>query len=127
MVSLNPAQVIGVRVGPIVHLGIVSDRFANGEPMVISNSLRAGGVAEEPLSVFQGRYLLVPVSLPRVLPAGHILSLARQKLGSRWNLLSWNCEHFVHWAYGLGLKSPQLDRASVLVGLTVFLISIGKA
>jgi hypothetical protein len=34
------------------HKGIVSDRWHGGKPMVISNSARAGGVAEEPWDVF---------------------------------------------------------------------------
>jgi len=121
MFSLNPAQVIGVRVGLVTHIGIVSDQRADGVPMVISNSLRAGGVAEEPLSVFQGHHPLVPVAQPAVLPAWYVLSRARQMLGTRWNLLTWNCEHFVYWTHGLESKSPQLNRA--FLGLAVLLIA----
>ena len=124
MVTLKLAQVIGVRVGLVTHIGIVSDRQADGVPMVISNSLRVGGVAEEPLSVFQGSYPLVTVAQPAVLPAWYVLSRARQMLGTRWNLLTWNCEHFVFWTHGLESKSPQLNRA--FLGLAAVLL-IAKA
>lgn len=124
MVTLHPGDTIGVRVGFVTHVGIVSDRYSDGAPMVISNSHRAGGVTEEPMSVFQGRYPLVSVAQPKTLPAGHILSLARQKLGTRWNLLSWNCEHFVHWAHGLEPKSPQLSHAVAFAGLVALLMRI---
>ena len=127
MVTLNPGDTIGVRIGFVTHVGIVTDRYFDGMPMVISNSHRAGGVAEEPLAVFQGSYPLVPVVQPRALPVGHILFLSRQKLGTRWNLLSWNCEHFVRWAYGLEPMSPQLKQASVVVGLVALLVTFGKA
>jgi hypothetical protein len=127
MVTLNPGITIGVRVGPVIHVGIVSDRNSGGMPMVISNSFRAGGVAEEPLSVFQGGYPLVSVAQPTVLPSWHILSRARQMLGTRWNLLSWNCEHFVYWAHGLEPKSPQLKQAGAYIGLAALLMTVGRA
>lgn len=84
------------------------------------------GVTEEPLKVFQGGYPPAPVVLPKALPVGHILFLARLKLGTRWNLLSWNCEHFVYWAYGLEPTSPQLKQASIFVGLAALLMTFGK-
>lgn len=122
MVHLKPGEVIGVRVGPVTHVGIVSDRYAGGMPMVISNSHRAGCVAEEPFSVFQGSYSLVSVPQTVSLPASLILFRAREKLGTKWNLFTWNCEHFVHWALGLEPKSPQLNQAiAVAGGLAIFM------
>lgn len=121
MLTLNPGDVIGVRVGPVTHVGIVSDRYVGGEPLVISNSHRAGGVAEEPLSVFRGGYQLVSVPQSSTIARWQIPARARQMLGSRWNLFSWNCEHFVHWASGLKPRSPQLDQASAFVGIALLI------
>ncbi len=120
--NLTPGTVVGTRVGLITHVGIVTDRHAGGQPMVISNSMRSGRVEEEPLRIFQGGFPLVPVTQPALVPASEVLSRARQKLGTRWDLLSWNCEHFVHWAFGQDPKSPQL-RAGLISGLA-FLMAI---
>lgn len=117
-IPLIPGTVIGVRVGIATHVGIVTDRTdINGVPMVISNSHRAGCVAEEPLRVFQGIFQLVPVAQPAIVPSWQVIERARQKLGARWDLFSWNCEHFVHWAFGQEPRSPQLQ---ALVITTVF-------
>lgn len=123
--NLAPGAVIGVRLGLITHVGIVTDRHVDGQPMVISNSLRSGRVEEEPLRVFQGAFPLVPVTQPAAMPVGEVLSRARQKLGTRWDLLSWNCEHFVHWAFGQGPKSPQL-RAGLISGLAVLMAMLAR-
>lgn len=126
MGNLNPGQLIGVRVGPVIHLGIVSDRYAQGLPMVFSNSLRSRCVEEEPLAVFQGAYEFVSVAQPANLPAWYVLSRARQMLGTRWNLISWNCEHFVYWVFGHEPESPQLKRVGVILGIALLLVGLAK-
>lgn len=118
--NLTPGTVVGARLGLITHVGIVTDRYAGGQPMVISNSMRSGRVEEEPLRIFQGGFPLVPVTQPALVPASEVLSRARQKLGTRWDLLSWNCEHFVHWAFGQDPKSPQL-RAGLISSVAVLM------
>lgn len=122
--TLLPGAVVGVRVGLITHVGIVTDRHVDGQPMVISNSMRSGRVEEEPWRVFQGPFPLVSVTQPAALPAWQVLSRARQKLGTRWNLFSWNCEHFVAWAFGRNPQSPQL-RAGVISGLAALMLMLG--
>lgn len=127
MVTLLPGQTIGVRVGPVIHLGIVSDRSdANGSPMIYSNSLRSGCVTLEPLAVFKGVYDFVTVAQPTNLPARQVLSRAHKMLGIRWNLFSWNCEHFVFSAYGLLPQSPQLQAAGAMIGLALLLTMFAK-
>jgi len=121
MGNLNPGQLIGVRVGPVIHLGIVSDRYVDGLPMVISNSLRSGCVAEEPFAVFKGGWEFIPVAQPANLPTWYVLSRARQMLGTRWNLISWNCEHFAYWVFGHESESPQLKQAGVMLGIAILL------
>lgn len=123
--TLPPGTVVGVRVGLITHVGIVTDRLVDSQPMVISNSMRSGRVEEEPWSVFQGLYPLVSVAQPAAVPVWQVLSRARQKLGTRWNLFSWNCEHFVTWAFGREPQSPQL-RAGVISGLAVLMMLGGR-
>lgn len=126
MVSFIPGQAIGVRVGVVTHVGIVTDRTMNNEPMVISNSLRSGCVAEEPLSVFKGALEIVSVAQPASVPAWQVLARAREKLGIRWNLLSWNCEHFVTWAFGLKPHSRQLQ-AGMFTGALALLAFMNRA
>lgn len=126
MICFTPGQVIGVRVGFITHVGIVTDRTVNGEPMVISNSLRRGEVAEEPLSMFKGAFELVPVEKPAAMPAWIVLSRAREKLGTQWKLTSWNCEHFVTWAFGHEPQSKQLQ-AGVVTGVIALFSILNRA
>ncbi len=128
MIPLHPGQIIGVRVGPVIHLGIVSDHCdAMGLPMIYSNSFRSGRVALEPLAVFKGVYEFVSVAQPADVPAWQVLARAQQMLGIRWNLFSWNCEHFVFSAYGLMPQSPQLNGAGVVVGLALLLTMMARA
>ena len=124
---LHPGKVIGVRVGPIIHVGIVSDKLYFGEPMVISNSNRAGGVAEEPLGVFQGPYKLIPMGQPAEAPREQVLARARKKIGTTWNLFSWNCEHFIRHAYGVKPESSQLQNAFVVAGAFWLLTRLAKS
>lgn len=128
MESLYPGKVIGVRVGLVTHKGIVSGRNSYGEWMVISNSKRAGGVYEEPLSVFQGRYKLVPVKQPLSdMPTWLVLVQARKMLGARWDVSTWNCEHFVNYAFGLKLESPQLQAAVAMLGIAGIAIMVARS
>lgn len=105
----------------IRHFGIVSDRWQNGMPMVISGSNRMGKVVEETWGVFapSGRWkheaLTGPVS------GLAAVARARAKLGSKYELLSWNCDHLTHYALGLPTQSPQL--AIVCIGLTALYIA----
>lgn len=104
-----PGTVVSV---PIIlgyrHKGIVSDRWHNGRPMVISNSNRGGGVVEESWDSFcQGRAPAVE-GYPGNLPCYQVLSRARLCVGKGYRLLDWNCEHFVMYAHGLKPESWQV-------------------
>ena len=108
--TLSPGTVVSVPVfGLLSHVGIVSDRVGHdGCPMVISNSQRRRGGAEESWSDFtQGKEAKVE-PLSSSLPWWEVLDRARSRLGRRWDLLVWNCEHFVRYSLGLEPKSPQL-------------------
>lgn len=103
------------------HYGIVSDRWENGMPMVISGSNRIGKVVEEPWTVFapSGRWKHEVLKGPASGLA--VVARARSKLGRKYELLSWNCDHLVHYSIGLSPQSPQL--ALTCAGLAALYIA----
>lgn len=90
------------------HVGILTDRFANGFPTVISSSGERGTVVEEPLDKFRRAGDIRVDGYLGLLPQDAVLERARAKLGSRYSLVRWNCEQFVRYAHGLNPESPQL-------------------
>lgn len=125
--SLEPGQPVKIGRRGYNHYAIVSDRIAEGRPMLISLSRRTGTVAEEPWDeVVQGRRV-TPSALPSELPAPEIIARARAHLGRRrYNLLSDNCEHFVREALGLPARSRQLETAAG-AGATSLLLALRLA
>lgn len=113
--QLMPGTVISVDMGLYDHIGIVTDQYVNGVPAVISNSLKNGGVSEESLADFTGGHLVSTVGYLGNLPVRQVLQRARSKIGTKWDLLLWNCEHFVRWAHGLNPASPQVRRGFMLL------------
>ena len=115
----QPGTVVTVPLGfGFRHLGIVSDRWLAGQPMVIAGSSRTGTVAEEAWGVFcpDGRYEVVDLGGPI---NGHAaVWRARSHIGTRYSLLNWNCDHVVRDAVGLQPESPQIV-ACVLGGLMI--------
>jgi hypothetical protein len=110
----------------LVHEGIVSDlRGLDGLPYVISNSARAGQGAEEPWQTFTGgRKAHLLRNLSTRLLASTVLARARSMLNEKWDIFTWNCQHFVREALGLTVESPQLQIAgwgafALLVGAVV--------
>lgn len=109
-----PGTVVAVNVGPITHVGVVTDKIVDGLPTVISNSMRAGGVAEEPLGLFaNGGQVWLLGYIGRLSPH-EVIERARSQIGKQWNLF-WNCEHLVRWVHGLKPESPQLVMGAALV------------
>lgn len=99
------------------HKGIVSDRWYGGKPVVISNSARAGGIAEEPWDVFTSGQLWAAEGHPGNLLPWEVLHRARSLHGTQYNALTWNCESFVNYCHGLPSSSPQL--AAIVVAALV--------
>lgn len=77
--------------------------------MISCSNLR-GMVVEEPIGIFRQGSSIEPRDFPSTLPVREVLARARGKLGQRYDLLSWNCEHFVYDAFGLDKQSPQLKQ-----------------
>ncbi|MCG8094859.1 MAG: lecithin retinol acyltransferase family protein [Candidatus Thiodiazotropha endolucinida] len=105
---LQPGTIVSVAVGPITHFGIVSDRADFGRPKIISTSKRTGQVAEEKAETFANGGKIKLHGYPSQLPPFVVLRKARNKLGTKYDVFNWNCEHFVRWAHGLKPESPQL-------------------
>lgn len=125
--NLAPGTVIAVWVGFIRHVGIVTDRMYGAYLGVISNSYRAGRVAEEPLPVFAGGRSVNVIGYLSDLPPQQVLRRARSRIGEAWDLPNWNCEHFVRWAHGLQPRSPQLVAGVVLIcAFAVLVVASGK-
>lgn len=119
---LTPGTVVGVWVVPL-HVGIVSDRRDfNGYPYIISDSARVGHGAEEPWEVFSGGRAVYQIdTLKSALPSSVVVTRARSMCHRKWNLLTWNCEHFVREALGIRVESPQLQFAVLACLGTLFL------
>lgn len=120
----RPGAIVTVWVFPFFrHKGIVSDRLLGGKPMVISNSARTGVVAEEPWDVFAAGQQVLVNAYPGCLLSAEVVNRARSRLGTKYRLLDWNCEHLVSFAHGLPPKSPQVAivvAAALIAGLVAF-------
>lgn len=103
------------------HKGIVSDRWYGGKPMVISNSARTGGVAEEGWDVFTSGQAWKEEGHLGKLTSWEVLYRARSAGSRPYNAFTWNCESFVADRHGLPPASPQLAVAVVvaLVGAAI--------
>jgi len=122
--ALLPGTVVSV---PILwlwrHRGIVSERFHGDKPMVISNSARAGGLAEEPWDTFAAGQPIAVEGYPGSLPAHLVLHRARSLMNKAYDVLTWNCDHLTSYAHGLEPRSPQ-RAATAAVGIFA-LMAIG--
>ncbi len=95
--------------GDVHHYGIIVIR--NYRLWVVHNSKIAGQVVLEPFEVFSGGLV---VHIEKRAKVGHEESVASQALdliGARYNLLFFNCEHFVNYVQTGISESPQLQNA----------------
>jgi hypothetical protein len=124
--SLGAGSVVAVDLGPYWHIGIVTGRDMLGKVLVTSNSQRRGGVYEEALEKFSGGRAVTVVVTPDAVDALGVIQRAHAALGARWDLVRFNCEHFVEWAFGREPKSRQLQQWAVgagVIALAAFLAS----
>lgn len=102
------------------HWGIVTDSWKDGEQTVISCSGLRRMVVEEPMSLFRQGNPIESRDFTSTLPVREVLVRARGKLGQRYDLLSWNCEHFVYDSFGFDKQSPQLKKFAICaIGLAL--------
>jgi Lecithin retinol acyltransferase len=116
--TILPGTIIYVVVwGIFCHRGIVSDRRQNGVPMVIANARDTQGVAEVPLEKFTTGPPCFVEGYPSELPPEEVLYRARCMLGKPYDLLRFNCEHFVSVCHGKRPSSPQVGAVALLVAV----------
>lgn len=126
--QLIPGTVVSVPLlGIFRHRGIVSDRFHDGKPTVISNSAPSGGVAEEPWDTFAAGAEVAVEGYPSDLPPYAVVQRARGRIGSSYKLFNWNCEHLISYAHGQRPASPQVAAVVALVILFGILRIASKA
>ncbi len=104
--------VISIRYPIYTHFAIVSDRLYGDKPKLISLSSRTGCVAEEPWETVVGNKAYCRSNIEGTDPADVVLNRARSYIGSniKYNLLTFNCEHFVRLAHGLEIESKQVQQ-----------------
>jgi hypothetical protein len=121
MSFFSAGTVIAVSAGPITHVGVATD-----QDTVITNSKGHGFVCEQSIDEFSDGRPVKMVGYPGSLQPVEVLRRARSLIGTRYNLLNFNCEHFAWWAHGLRPTSPQIWIAGI-IGLTVLLFVIFRA
>lgn len=110
--SLTPGSVISIRYPLYKHFAIVGDCFVDGKPNLIALSHRAGCVQEESWKIVVGKRTVEASKIQGNLPSSIVLKRARNFINSdiKYNLLVFNCEHFVRLVHGLPIKSKQVQR-----------------
>lgn len=105
----SPGAIVTVLMGGYQHYAIVSDRYTNGMPMLISLSARRGTVHEEPWhTCAKNRQVTLSPEQGNLMP--HVaIARARSAIRRReWHFLKYNCEHFAREVHGLGITSKQV-------------------
>jgi len=111
--------------GLVTHIGMAISPYA-----VISNCMFEGEVIEQTLRGFAGRRPLTRLGLQGPRSPLQAITSARRQRGRPYQLLKYNCEHFVHEASGLPATSPQLSawlKAGALLGIGALAIVNRKA
>lgn len=122
---LVAGSVISVRYPLYKHFAIVSDSSTNGKPNLISLSYRTAGVLEEPWELVVGNRHYECSQIKGADTANVVLKRARSYIDTeiKYNLLAFNCEHFVRLAHGLPMQSKQVQKTiyGAVVGATTCL------
>lgn len=112
--ALPAGTVIRVNCGFYDHVALLSDRWMGGERAVLSFSAQSGGLIEQRISTFAAsRHVAVDGYLGG-LPSGTVMQRARLKQGQSYSWTKFNCEHFVRYAHGVPVESPQLQQWAFL-------------
>ncbi len=123
--GLPAGTVIRVRHDWYDHVGLLSDHLIEGERGVLAFSAQEQGFVEQAFHAFaQGRQVRID-GYPGSLPPDIVMHRAWLKRGQVYSWVNFNCEHFVHFAHGLPIESPQLRQWAFLgsvVGLLVFAV-----
>ena len=95
------------------HFAIVSDRISDGMPNLISLTYRTSRVKEEPWDIVVGNRSIEQSFIKGDYSKEVVLSRARNCIDKniKYELLTFNCEHFARYAHGLPIESIQVKRA----------------
>lgn len=119
--ALPAGTVIRVNCGFYDHVALLSDRWIGGQRGVLSFSAQSCGLVEQCVSTFAaGRHVTVDGYLGG-LPPGTVMQRARLKQGQSYSWTKFNCEHFVRYAHGVPVESPQLQQWAFLSSAFGFL------
>jgi hypothetical protein len=119
--NLVPGTVVTVQMKGLFALGhhfaLVTDKKGpDGRPIVIANSGDTSGPAERNWNAFvQGR--VYRAFYPSNLSPDVVLYNAYSLMGTRYNLLHWNCEHFANACHGRPAQSHQIRGGLALAAL----------
>ena len=118
MSYVQPGTIVAVSVGPTTHMGIATERGT-----FIANSKKWGCVREQGQEEFSGGQPVRSVGYWGKLTPADVLDRARSLVGKRYDVVDFNCEHFVRLVHGLPLASPQIRAVLLLllVGTVVVL------
>jgi len=120
--ELPAGTVIRVRHDWYDHVGLLGDHPIVGERSVLAFSAKEQGFVEQAFHAFaQGRQVRVE-GYPGLLPPAIVMHRARLKRGQAYSWVDFNCEHFVHYAHGLPMKSPQLRQWAFLGSVLSLLV-----
>lgn len=126
--ALSAGTVLRVSQGWYEHVGLLSDRYIAGERAVVCFSAQAGGFVEEPYSTFSRCQVVYVEGYFGSLPPWMVMQRARLKHGQPYSWTEFNCEHFVRYAHGVLIESPQLKRWTFAAGVVGFLaLAVARA
>lgn len=106
------------------HFGVQHDGIYTEAGTVISASARTGEVVEEDMATFSDGKKVVSKGYPSDRTPEEIETNARARLGKKYNLLSYNCQHFAGECHGQK-KSRQLR--TVVVGVAALALTVALA
>ncbi|MFK7815583.1 MAG: lecithin retinol acyltransferase family protein [Gammaproteobacteria bacterium] len=111
--DLKPGKVIAIQYSLYKHFAIISDCFDNGMPKLISLSFHTSGVQEETWHNVVGDHPIEESYIKGNYTKEVILARARSCFSKdiKYNLFTFNCEHFARYAHGLPVESIQVKRA----------------
>ncbi len=112
-----PGTVVWIRAYLLFrHKGIVSDRWCDGKPLVITND-PVRGVIEQTWEEFCAGQTPQVEGYPSRLPYHEVLQRARSRLGERYHLFDFNCDQLKNYAHALPALSEQVQIVAVTAAI----------
>ncbi len=96
------------------HWGI-----SDGNGGVISASNHKGEVVHESDAEFADNREIIAHPNDKYAPDTTAYDRIKTQLGEPYNLLEWNCEHLVNWAFGFKPESKQVEVALTATGAAI--------